>query len=73
MLIYFSAYKDHFSLSFPPPFTVFEVFKDELAPFKVSKSAINIPKATPMSSELLRRLVEFRARENLESAKAKQK
>jgi len=26
-ILYFSAYKDHYSISFPPPSTVFDIFK----------------------------------------------
>jgi uncharacterized protein YdhG (YjbR/CyaY superfamily) len=41
MLIYFSAYKDHYSLSFPPPCKIFDVFKIELSPYEVSKPQSN--------------------------------
>src|SRR5688572_6106604 len=40
---YFSGYKNHYSLSCPPPSTVFDAFKAELAPYKTSKSAIQFP------------------------------
>lgn len=31
-VLYFSAYKHHYSLSCPPPFTICDVFKRELSP-----------------------------------------
>ncbi|TNJ61846.1 DUF1801 domain-containing protein [Paenibacillus hemerocallicola] len=73
MLIYFSAYKDHYSLSFPPPFTIFEVFKEQLSPYEVSKTAIKFPMKDPFPFELLRDIVKFRATENLEKGKKKKK
>ncbi len=68
---YYSAYKKHFSLSCPPPFTVFEVFKDRLAPYKISKSTIQFPFSEPVPVELIRDMAAFRATENLEHSKDK--
>jgi uncharacterized protein YdhG (YjbR/CyaY superfamily) len=73
MLIYYSAYKDHYSLSFPPPFTIFDVFKQELSPYEVSKTTIKLPKDKPIPLELVGELVKFRAKENLERQKKKKK
>ncbi|MFK7697128.1 iron chaperone [Paenibacillus sp. HJGM_3] len=73
MLIYFSAYKAHTSLSFPPPFTVFEVFRDRLAPYDVSKSAVKFPLASPFPYDLLTDMVKFRAEENREKESKKKK
>ncbi|MBW7454070.1 iron chaperone [Paenibacillus sepulcri] len=71
MLIYFSAYKDHYSLSFPPPFTVFEVFKQELSPYEVSKTTIKFPADKPIPLELVSELAKYRAKENLEGKQKK--
>jgi uncharacterized protein YdhG (YjbR/CyaY superfamily) len=73
MLIYFSAYKDHYSLSFPPPFTVFDVFKEQLSPYEVSKTAIKFQMSIPLPLELVNDMVKFRANENLEKGKKKKK
>src|SRR5699024_12198051 len=40
-IFYYSAYKNNYSLSCLPPFTVFEEFLEDLAPYDVSKGAIN--------------------------------
>jgi uncharacterized protein YdhG (YjbR/CyaY superfamily) len=73
MLIYFSAYKDHYSLSFPPPFKLFEVFKTELSTYEVSKTTIKFPMDKPIPLELVREIVIYRAKENLEGEKKKKK
>jgi uncharacterized protein YdhG (YjbR/CyaY superfamily) len=73
MLIYYSAYKDHYSLSFPPPFKLFDVFKKELSPYEVSKTTIKFPKDKPIPLELVSEIVKYRAQENLEGQKKKKK
>lgn len=73
MLVYYSAYKAHFGLSFPPPFTVFEKFQKELSPYEVSKSAIRFPMDQPFPYALLREMVLFRAKENIATEKEKKK
>lgn len=65
-LIYFSAFTEHYSLAFPPPFTVFTTFAKELAPYKQSKSVVQLPKSAPLPLDLITRMVKFR----LEEAKA---
>lgn len=70
MLIYFSAYKEHISLSVPM-FTLFEVFKEELAPYKQSKSTIQFPLDKPFPYTLAKKLAQYRAKENLEAESAK--
>lgn len=70
-VFYFSAYKKHYSLSCPPPFTVFDAFKEELAPYEVSKSAIKFPFDKPVPVELIRKMAQFRAEENMARDKSK--
>jgi uncharacterized protein YdhG (YjbR/CyaY superfamily) len=72
MLIYYSAYTQHVSLSFPA-FKVFEAFKEEFAPYEVSKSTIRFKLDEPLPLDLIRRIVAFRIRENLEKENAKSK
>jgi uncharacterized protein YdhG (YjbR/CyaY superfamily) len=62
-IFYYSAYKNHYSLSCPPPFTVFEKFKKELAPYEVSKSAIKFPLDKPVPVKLISEMAKFRAEE----------
>ena len=70
-VLYYSAYTHHYALALPPPFTVFEVFKDQLASYVVSKSAIQLPKSRPLPLSLITEIAAFRARENRERAAAK--
>jgi uncharacterized protein YdhG (YjbR/CyaY superfamily) len=70
-IFYFSAFKTHFSLSCPPPFTVFDMFKEELSIYKLSKSTIQFPLDQPVPVDLIQRMSQFRAKENLERETAK--
>jgi len=72
-IFYYSAYKNHFSLSCPPPFTVFEDFEEELSSYEVSKSAIKFPLDKPVPVQLITRMAKFRAKENLEAETKKKK
>lgn len=68
MLIFFSAHKKHCSISVPPPNAVFDVFQEQLAGYKVSKSTIQFPFDKPVPLDLLGDVVRLRAKENLERA-----
>lgn len=70
-ITYYSAYKGHYSLSFPPPFTVFEKFKEALQPYKRSTSTVQFPKGKPLPLDLIRQMAKFRAQENLAGKKGK--
>ena len=72
-IFYFGAYTHHYSISCPPPFTVFDAFKKELAPYEMSKSTIQFPKSKPFPYGLLAKMSKFRAKENLEKAGVKKK
>jgi len=72
-LIYYSAYTKHYSLSFPPPFTVFETFREQLSPYEVSKSAVQLPMDKPLPLTLIAEMVKFRAKENKEKPAKKKK
>jgi uncharacterized protein YdhG (YjbR/CyaY superfamily) len=65
-IFYVSAYKKHFSLSCPPPYTFVEAFKKELSGYTISKSTIQFPfdKGVPVS--LIYKMSQYRAKENLE-------
>ena len=70
-IFYFSAYKKHFSLSCPPPFTVFETFKEELAKYEKSKSTVQFPLDEPVPIKLIEKMSKFQAKENLAREKTK--
>jgi uncharacterized protein YdhG (YjbR/CyaY superfamily) len=72
-IFYYSVHTNHFSLACPPPCPERETFKAELAPYKMSKSAIQFPKSTPLPLKLIGEMAAFRAREAAERAKTKAK
>lgn len=59
---HFSAYKKHIGL-YPGPSAI-EHFKEELSQYKWSKGAVQFPLDNPIPSELVKKIVIFRAREN---------
>jgi uncharacterized protein YdhG (YjbR/CyaY superfamily) len=68
-LVYFAAFKNH--IGFYPIPSGIEEFKKELSVYKQGKGSVQFPLDKPMPLELIRRIVKFRVRENLEKAKAK--
>jgi uncharacterized protein YdhG (YjbR/CyaY superfamily) len=72
-VFYYSAYKTHFSLACPPPFTVFEKFKQQLAPYEIMKSSVKFPLNEPVPTQLIFEMAQFRAKENLEKSQSKPK
>lgn len=70
MLIFYSAYKNHISISIPPS-KVYDVFKNELSAYKVSTSAIQLPLNKPLPLKLIQEMTQFRVKENLELAEKK--
>jgi uncharacterized protein YdhG (YjbR/CyaY superfamily) len=67
-LIYYSAYTKHISLSHPFSEALLKAFADELKKYKVSKSAIQLPNSEPLPMDLIKKIIEFRKKEN-EAAK----
>lgn len=61
-ILYFGGYTNHFSISSPPP--TFEVFKNELKPYKVSKSAVQFPYNQPIPVELISKIAKYKADQN---------
>ncbi len=62
-LVHFAAYKSHIGL-YPAPSAI-EAFNEELKPYKTSKGAIQFPINQPLPLDIIRRIVEFRVREQL--------
>ena len=72
MLVYYSAGKDHYAVSFPPPFDLFEAFKEQLLPYEVTKTAVKFRAGEPLPLQLIVDLVKFKDAENAsKSAKKK--
>lgn len=63
-LIYYSAYAKHISLSHPYSNALLEKFEKELSKLKVSKSAIQFPNNEPLPLGLIKKIIEFRKKEN---------
>lgn len=63
-LVYYSGYKNHISLSYPFSDALLAEFKEELSKYKVSKSAIQFPHKDPLPASLIKRIVQFRLKEN---------
>ena len=70
-LIHFAAYKNHIGL-YPAPRAV-EKFKKELARYGAGKGTLRFPLYEPIPYDLITKIVEFRAKQNLEKAKEKAK
>ena len=59
-VLYVAAWKQHYSL-YPASNALVEAFKDELAPYKLSKGTIRLPLSEPVPVDLIERIAMFRA------------
>ena len=65
-LVYYGAFKNHIGF-YPASKTVFEIFKDELKIYKQSgKGTVQFPHNKPLPLDLIGKIVQTRARENIE-------
>lgn len=62
IIVYFAAFKNHISI-FPTTSGV-EAFEEELKPYKHSKGTIQFPISKPLPIDLIRRIIEFRLKED---------
>jgi uncharacterized protein YdhG (YjbR/CyaY superfamily) len=69
-MLFFAGWKHHYSF-YPATGRVVEAFKDDLAPYKVSKGTIRFPLAEPIPAKLIGRIAKFRAKEVSDREKAK--
>jgi uncharacterized protein YdhG (YjbR/CyaY superfamily) len=69
MLVYFAAHTNH--LGFYPFTTVLKAFGSELIPYHTTKGGIQFPYKSALPLNLIKRIVEFRVKENLEKAALK--
>ncbi|HRQ41497.1 MAG TPA: DUF1801 domain-containing protein [Chloroflexota bacterium] len=70
-LVHFAVHKNH--IGFYPTPTGIEEFKDDLAIYGSGKGSARFPLDQPMPFDLITRIVQFRAQENLAKAAAKTK
>lgn len=66
-LVYFGAFKDHIGF-FPTPSGT-DAFKRELSKYKSGKGSIRFPLNEPIPYDLIKKIVEFRVKEDLEKKK----
>ena len=69
ILVFFAAWEKH--IGFYPTATPIPAFKKELAPYKISKGAIQFPIDKPIPVDLVKRIVAFKVKENMAKAGSK--
>ena len=67
-LVHFAAFKNH--ISFYPVPSGIEAFKKELSPHIKGKGTVQFPFNKPIPYELVRKVVEFRVKENLKQGRS---
>ena len=68
-LVHFAAFKNH--IGFYPTPTGMEAFKKELSPYKGAKGSVQFSIDQPLPLPLIRKIVEYRVKENLERKQKK--
>lgn len=71
MLVYFAAFKNH--IGFYPTAAGIAEFKKELSSYKGAKGSVQFPLDQPLPLKLITLITKFRAAQNLEKAKLKEK
>ena len=69
-IVSFAGWKQHYSL-YGATGGVVAAFKDDLAPYEVSKGTIRFPLSKPVPVRLIERIARFRAKEAATRARAK--
>lgn len=69
MLVYFAGYKTH--IGFYPTSSGIRVFEKELKDYKTSKGTVQFPLENGIPTALVKKIVQFRMKENLEKKKVK--
>lgn len=68
-LVHFAAYKNH--IGFYPGSSGIKNFTAELSAYHTSKGTVQFPISQPLPLELIKRIVQFRVKENLEKKSKK--
>jgi Uncharacterized conserved protein len=69
MLVWYAAFKQH--IGFYPTPSAIKTFAQELRQYKTSKGAIQFPIDEPIPTNLVKKIVKLRMKQNLEKAKTK--
>ena len=67
ILVWFAAFKNH--IGFYPKTSAIEAFKEELSGYEVSKGAIRFPINKPVPFGLVKKIVRYRVKENVDKKK----
>jgi len=70
IVIYFAGWKEHYSI-YPAIGALVAEFRDELAPYKISKGTLRFLLSQPVPVKLIERIAKFRAQESAKRATAK--
>jgi uncharacterized protein YdhG (YjbR/CyaY superfamily) len=68
-LVHFAAFENH--IGFYPTPSAIVAFRNELAPYHHAKGSVQFPINEPVPFDLVRRIVQFRVKENLEGGTKK--
>jgi len=71
ILVHFAGYKNH--IGFYPGVSGIEAFKNEISGYKWAKGSVQFPLNQPLPLDLITRMVDFRANEDLHHSKNKTK
>ncbi len=63
ILVWFAAFKNH--IGFFPKSSAIAAFKEELSDYELSKGTIRFPLDKPIPFDLVRKIVQYRVKENL--------
>jgi uncharacterized protein YdhG (YjbR/CyaY superfamily) len=63
ILVWFAAFKNH--IGFFPKASAIEAFKNRLAPYQISKGTVRFPLNEPLPLDLIKEIVKFRVKEDL--------
>ena len=63
-LVWFAAFKNH--IGFYPKASAIEAFKEKLSPYETSKGTVKFPINEPIPFDLIKEMVRFRVKENLD-------
>ena len=69
-VVYFAGWKRHYSL-YPATGQLVSAFRDDLAPYEVTKGTIRFPLSQPIPVKLIERITKFRAKEAAERVRTK--
>jgi uncharacterized protein YdhG (YjbR/CyaY superfamily) len=70
-LVHFAAFKDHYGF-FPNPSGI-DAFEEELAPYRTGKGTLCFSFDKPLPWDIIRKVVQFRARENSNKTRKRNK